>query len=114
LALSVLFTGTTCGADASTENVSQIALMEEFQLEDWGRFWTVDFQGERLFAAYTEDGYLWANSKDFDLTKHNHLSRVLINDVEDRVLTAGIPLELEEGYELVIGSVDLDGNRVYV
>jgi S-layer protein (TIGR01567 family) len=114
LALGLLCTGTTCGADASTENAPQIATMEEFQREDWGNFWTVDFQGERLFAAYAEGGYLWANSKDFDLTKHDHLSRVLIDDVEDRVFYTGTPLELEEGYELVIGSVDLDGNRVYV
>ena len=114
LALSLLFIGTTCGADASNENVSQIATMETFQMDEWGSFWTVDLQGEKLFASYAEDGFLWESSKETDLTKFGHLSRVLIDEVEDRVFTSGTSLELEEGYELVIEAVNLDGNKIYV
>jgi len=110
----VLFVCTAFGADSSTSNVTQIASMEPFQLEEWGSFWTVDLQGERLFAAYAEVGHLWESSIDTDLTKSGRLSRVLIDEVEDRVFTSGMPLELEEGYELAIRSIDLDGNKVFV
>jgi hypothetical protein len=112
--LVLLCTGTTFGADASTENVSQIVLMEEFEQEEWGSFWTVDFQGERVFAAYAEDGYLGGNSKDFDLTKYNHLSRVLIDDDEDRTFTSGTPLKLAEDYVLALQAIDLYGTKIYV
>ncbi|HPJ29985.1 MAG TPA: S-layer protein domain-containing protein [Methanothrix sp.] len=109
-----LFAGTAFCAESSTSNVTQIASMEPFQVENWGSFWTVDLQGERFFAAYAEGGHLWESSIDADLTKSGQLSRVLIDEVEDRVFTSGTPLELEEGYELAIQSIDLDGNRVFV
>jgi len=114
LALGVLCIGTTFGADASKGNAPQIATMEAFQLEDWGNFWTVNLLGERLFAAYAEGSHLRDNSRETDLTKFGQLSRVLIDEVKDRVLTTGTPLGLEEGYELSIQSTDLDGNKVYV
>jgi len=114
LAFVALFAGTAFCAESSTSNVTQIASMEPFQVENWGSFWTVDLQGERFFAAYAEGGHLWESSIDADLTKSGQLSRVLIDEVEDRVFTSGTPLELEEGYELAIQSIDLDGNRVFV
>lgn len=71
--------------------------MEDFQLLEWGSFWAVDLQGEGFFAAYTEGGHLAESSIETDLTKSSKLSRVLIDDVDDRVFTSGMPLELEEG-----------------
>jgi predicted RNA-binding protein len=41
-------------------------------------------------------------------------SLVVINDSFRRTITCGTPLMLEEGYELVIKSIDIDGNKVYV
>ena len=114
LALCVLSTGTTCGADTSTGNFSQITLMEEFQIEEWGSFWAADFQGDRVFAAYTEDSFFCQESRICDLTKDNHLSHVLINDDKDRTLTTGIPLKLADGYEMAIQCIDLDGNKGFV
>ncbi len=92
----------------------QVPQWRNFQLDEWGHFWAVDSQGVGHFAAYDEDGCLYGISKDPDLTKHNLTSRVLINDVEDHVLTTPDHLRLEEGYELVIEAIDLDGNKVYV
>ncbi len=114
LALGVLFAGTASGAGAMNGNAQKIASMEDFQLLEWGSFWAVDLQGEMFFAAYTEGGHLAESSIETDLTKSSKLSRVLIDDVDDRVFTSGMPLELEEGYELAIQSIDLDGNKVFV
>jgi predicted RNA-binding protein len=41
-------------------------------------------------------------------------SLVVINDSIRRTITFGTSLMLEEGYELVIKSIDIDGNKVYV
>ena len=73
LAIGVLFVCTAFGADSSTSNVTQIASMEPFQLEEWGSFWTVDLQGERLFAAYAEVGHHWESSIDTDRTKSGRI-----------------------------------------
>ena len=112
LALNLLCAGATSVADALVE--TQIATMEAIKLDEWGYFWTVDLQSGRFFAAYPEGGHLWERSIDTDLTKFGQLSRVLIDEVEDRVITSGTPLELEEGYALAIQAIDLDGNKVYL
>ncbi len=39
--------------------------------------------------------------------------QILIDDSRSRTVTSGTPLALEEGYELAIQSVDIDGNKVY-
>jgi predicted RNA-binding protein len=44
----------------------------------------------------------------------NDTSRVLINESNKIIVTTGTPLRLEEGYELLVESVDIDGNKVYV
>jgi len=41
-------------------------------------------------------------------------SRILINDSFSRTFTAGTPLKLDEGYEVAVESVDIDGNKVYI
>ena len=41
-------------------------------------------------------------------------SQVVVNNSDELVITSGIPLGLEEGYELAIKSIDIDGNKVYV
>lgn len=41
-------------------------------------------------------------------------SRLLINDSRSRTIESGIPLKLEEGYELAIKSIDIDGKKIYL
>lgn len=41
-------------------------------------------------------------------------SRVLINASKDIIINSEMPLKLEEGYELWVRSVDIDGNKVYL
>ena len=41
-------------------------------------------------------------------------SQVIINDSHEIMFTSGTPLKLEEGYELAIKSIDIDGENVYL
>jgi uncharacterized membrane protein len=41
-------------------------------------------------------------------------SRILVNDSHSRIVASGTPLKLEEGYELAIKSVDIDGIKAYL
>jgi tetratricopeptide (TPR) repeat protein len=41
-------------------------------------------------------------------------SQVIINDSNEKTITSGTPLKLEEGYELAIKSIDIDGNKVFM
>ena len=41
-------------------------------------------------------------------------SRVIFENSRKTIITSGTPLKLEEGYELAIKSIDIDGNKVYV
>jgi uncharacterized membrane protein len=54
----------------------------------------------------TLDGVLQTSESDSSL--------VLINNSDLLTFTSGTPLKLEDGYELVIKSVDIDGNKVYL
>lgn len=50
---------------------------------------------------------IWQNSKD-------NPDRILINDSRSMTLSSQIPLELQEGYELAIRFVDIEGNKAYL
>ena len=39
---------------------------------------------------------------------------ILINDTRSQTVASGTPLKLEEGYELMIQSIDIDGNKLYL
>ncbi len=41
-------------------------------------------------------------------------SKVIINDSHEMTITSGSPLKLEEGYELAIRSIDINGNKVFL
>jgi len=41
-------------------------------------------------------------------------SQILINSSTSLIVTSGNALKLEEGYELAVKAIDIDGNRVYV
>jgi S-layer protein (TIGR01567 family) len=94
------------------------AQKDTFDFDEWGEFWTIGFLAEEYFAAYVEggkeDAYLYYDSTDRNLMVDEQLSKVLIDDDEERTFTTGTPLELEEDYELAIQAIDLDGNKVYV
>ncbi|MDD3564681.1 MAG: S-layer protein domain-containing protein [Methanothrix sp.] len=90
-----------------------ITQIEAFQIEELGLFRTANYLGENYFAAYDE-GLLYGASKEKSLIENRQLSSVLFNSIEEQTFTTGTPLELQEGYELAIQSVDFDGNKAYV
>jgi len=94
------------------------AQKDTFDYEEWGEFWTIGFLADEYFASYVdgnrETAYLAFDSTDINLMVDEQLSKVLIDDDEERTFTTGTPLELEEDYELAIQAIDLDGNKVYV
>jgi len=94
-----------------------VAQQDDFDFEDWGSFWTIAFMAEEYFAGYAGEGrwtsYLYDDSTDTNLMVDEQLTKVLINDDEERTFTTGTPLTLADGYELVIQEIDVD-NGVYV
>ncbi|GEM_PF-1047058 len=105
-------------ADSETEQPTSgasttFAQLEAFQIEEWGRFRTAEYLGEKYFAAY-EGGLLYNASKETNLIEDKQLFRVLFNSNEEMTVTTGKPLELQEDYELAIQAIDFDGNKAYV
>ncbi len=97
-----------------------VAQPDDFDFAEWGQYMTIGFFAENYFAAYVEDeddplaAYLADDSTDVNLMVDEQLSRVLYDDDEERTFTSGTPLELKDGYELAIQSIDLEGDKVYV
>ena len=90
-----------------------IGQIEPLQIDNWGHFRSVNWLADTYFGGY-EDGLLYNSSKGPDLMEGRQLSRVIYNSLGEMVLAPGESLELKEGYELVIISVDLDGDKVYL
>jgi S-layer protein (TIGR01567 family) len=112
----------TEGGEPSSTEIST----KSFEFRNWGAYKSTNISGKRYFAAYLEKPtqkmldagepipFLWQNSNNEDLQKNGQLSEVLMDDKEERTLTSSEPLKLEEGYELTIKSIDIDGNKVYI
>ena len=90
------------------------AQANDFDFEDWGQYMTIGFLADEYFAAYVDGSHLAGESTDSNLMKDEQLSKVLMDDDEERTFTTGTPLKLAEDYELAIQAIDLDGNKVFV
>lgn len=87
---------------------------KNFKFEDWGQYKVIGFMGEECFAGYTPDSYLAEISVDTNLLDDGILLKVLRDDSDELVISASTPLVLEQGYELKIKNVDIDGNKAYL
>lgn len=84
----------------------------DFDQGDWGSYQIIGFMAERYFAGYTDDTEF--ADGDISLISDGILTKVLM-DTEDEVsLYSGSSLELEEGYELNLEEVDVNGDSVLV
>jgi len=81
-----------------------------FEYEDWGRYDVVGFMAEKYFAGYNETEF----ADEFSSLNENQLRKVLMDSDEEQTLTTGSVLALQEGYELRIKEVDIDGNKVWI
>jgi S-layer protein (TIGR01567 family) len=91
-----------------------------FKFRDWGQYFTIAFMGQNYFAGYNgtySNGrvpYLYHASHHNDVLSNQMLLSILIDDETDRNFSKGRPLQLEEGYELVLDEIDLGGERAYL
>ncbi|MEA1893763.1 MAG: S-layer protein domain-containing protein [Euryarchaeota archaeon] len=87
----------------------------EFDLGKWGYFDVVGFMAEPYFAGYkkgvtNED----ITNDNINLLSKDMLSKVLIDVEDDRMISTGASLQLEEGYELKIMQLDIDGGQAQI
>jgi S-layer protein (TIGR01567 family) len=83
----------------------------DFEFGDWGSYQVMGFMADKYFAGYKATDLF---DKDISLINDGQLRRVLIDTDDESTITTGSVLPLEEGYELRIKQIDLDGNKVYL
>jgi S-layer protein (TIGR01567 family) len=83
----------------------------DYKFEDWGSYQVMGFMADKYFAGYNINNIF---DKEKSLINEGQLRKVLIDNDEDRTITSGSVLPLEEGYELRIKEVDINGNKVYL
>jgi len=69
------------------------------------------FMADKYFAGYKANDVF---DKDRSLINDGQLRRVLIDSGNENTITTGSVMPLEEGYELRIKQIDLNGNKVYL
>ena len=57
---------------------------------------------------------MFKESTDENSLSDEQLESILKDDDTEMTVTSGTPLKFEEGYELAIKSIDIDGNKVYL
>jgi len=96
----------------------------DFAFEKWGAYSYMESSGRIYLAAYmpeltegmdrTEAPLLWDESSDKSLIDRGLVSEVLIDQDEEGTIATGMPLDLSEGYQLDILSIDIDGKKAYL
>jgi S-layer protein (TIGR01567 family) len=82
-----------------------------FKFEEWGNYSVIGFLAEKYFAGYNDDTKF---TGPFSIIGENELRKVLVDSDDEQTITTGSVLGLEEGYELRIKEVDLNGNKVWL
>jgi S-layer protein (TIGR01567 family) len=97
-----------------------------FSFAPWGQYEVIGFLGDEYFAAYdsdvTEDilsadesvAFLFDKSKNTNLMTNEQISKILVDDDTEQTITSASPLNLEDGYQLAVKSVDVKGNKAYI
>ena len=83
-----------------------------FEHGNWGSYQVIGFMAERYFAAFT--GATEFADGAVSLMSDGQLSKVLLDDDEEKSFFSGSSLVLGEGYALEIIEVDMNGNKVFV
>ena len=87
----------------------------DFEFDDWGVYQVIGFMADKYFAGYiTTDETKSLFNKNISLLNEGELRKVLIDSDDESTIQSGSVLSLEEGYELQIKQVDIDGNKVYL
>ena len=83
----------------------------DFEFDRWGKYDVIGFMADKYFAGYNGQTEF---TDDFSVIGEGELRKVLVDNDDSQTLATGSVLSLEEGYELRIKSVDLNGNKVYL
>ena len=83
----------------------------DFQFKDWGSYQVIGFMADKYFAGYSE-GVISDTNRS--LINDGQLRKVLVDSDNESTLTTGSALPLEEGYELRIKQIDINGNKVFL
>lgn len=83
----------------------------DFEYSNWGSYQVIGFMADKYFAGYKANDVF---DSDRSLINDGQLRRVLIDSDSESTITTGSVLAMEEGYELRIRQIDLNGNKVYL
>ena len=83
----------------------------DFEFSSWGKYDVIGFMADKYFAGYNNKTEF---TDEFSVIGESQLRKVLVDNDDSQTLASGSVLSLEDGYELRIKSVDLNGNKVYL
>jgi tetratricopeptide (TPR) repeat protein len=98
--------------------------VRDFVFEKWGAYNFEDSSGKRYFTGYVQEPtkemegsltpLLWEKSNDKSLMDKGLASEVLIDQSEEGTISKSMPLNLSEGYQLRITSIDTVSEKAYL
>ena len=83
----------------------------KFEFENWGKYDVIGFMADKYFAGYNNETEF---TDEASAINEGQLRRVLLDSDDSQTIASGSVFSLEEGYELRIKQVDLNGNKVYL
>ncbi|HSD57238.1 MAG TPA: S-layer protein domain-containing protein, partial [Methanotrichaceae archaeon] len=84
----------------------------EFEFQRWGNYDVIGFMADKYFAGYNDDTEFTDDA--VSIINEEELRKVLMDSDDEQTISTGSVLPLEEGYELRIKQVDINGNKVYL
>lgn len=94
------------------------AYNESFNYSGWGSYQSVNLGGENYFAGYTRYSSSDRNNttnftnSTMSLIKDGTVSKVLINEGNERQHNRNTTINLQEGYTLEVGNITENGSRI--
>ncbi len=83
----------------------------DFKFKDWGKYQVIGFMADKYFAGYNNQT---AFADEASVISEGQLRKVLLDSDDSQTIASGSVLPLQEGYELRIKEVDLNGNKVFL
>jgi S-layer protein (TIGR01567 family) len=83
----------------------------KFEYDNWGKYDVVGFMADKYFAGYDN---MTEFTDEASVINEGQLRKVLLDSDDSETIASGSVLSLQEGYELRIKQVDLNGNKVYL
>lgn len=95
------------------------AQMDYFDFDIWGSYYAIGFLGKKCLAGYALDNnipegdqLLYKESEDPNSLAKGQLEEILSDHDMEMTVASGEPIRLEDGYELVVKSVQLQQGMV--